>query len=637
MKADSFHDVSISFSRIHFTMALSDLADKAQENLQDKSNHVEGEAVQVVLPKGDNGQKTLVRVRSDCVQIGDYSEIVNMTFETNHRAVADFLSADSTGSDKGRTIVRVLPTCAENETSAGTETRDISEERALHIRCKLVQIIANCQTPTMELKVTGATRSAQIGNGNRLLLPITTTTQSEKPTQPEGDRSCLRIIRKPKSPVPGRRHYIGLVYSPLPSANLEVHVTCPTRDTGQGVADSILASRWGEEEFRPEEGSAKFWFYFYRPKTTYTVKFSLVCPNSRETGGLEVEREILGTASVSLQTCAKKTQRREQKAKSRKLPPSKLRSQERVSQDITTVTLSLAEATQLCGRFEKIMQVLLPLRDDGQWRKFDDTASALLREHSDPGTRAVILLEQAVAASFRNENERAEEIFGAAWEDVRCAPVTLARLLRGRALCYLAGIRRRAGKLAGAEELLESPRRILEGSACILDLALLAYEEGSLQLCFLESSSLALKQSIFNKATKQFDKFFELRQRMKTSEQHIYNMKVQFAVMKKAMVLLRSSTRRYRDKLVDETSICQATALLDSIREHMRLKIAQAQFCLVRADQFVRQHCYEAAESFSLEAWDLSHACGSDIVEIASEQLSYIRRVRSQPKMQRQS
>lgn len=607
---------------------------------------IQAEIVQVILPKGKpyKEQSIVMNLESDYVQLGDENSISNVDFDTHDKAISDFLSSGPTCADNSRTVLRVLR--RKNVDAIDSETFSLPSEgnktERINIRAKLVQFIPpseeceqnNSKTPAnLALNLKKVVHAAQVGNKNQIYL----SSQPTKSADFASDRPCLRVTQKPKSPLlrtRGKRFPVELILCNKDSHleqsrryNIEVDVTCDAKNREKEVTH---ACQW-ETDSESASGVTRFWFRFHEQNAKYELKFSLWENPSLSEQDQKSERKLLDEITVPVETGAVKSRGSSSKTTKKNHHSSK-NAKGLSTEDPTTssfLLLSVAEVAELCERFDEIMQILLPLRDDGEWEKFDSKVDSLLQLYTDVNTQVVIFLEQAVAASYRNEMSRAEKIFRKTWSLINGTSTALTPLLKGRALYYLAGIRRRAEKLCDAEELVRSSSKFLKGTDFLLDQALLAYEEGSLQLCFMGTTPCALKQRFFAEAKEKFERCFKLSEQLNEREHDIYNLKHQFTVMKKAMLFLDCNTNSCREKCVNENNIKEATRCLDGIQKLVRSKLAQAHYALVRADQFVRLHNYKAAESLSLEAWNLARTYGFDTLEAAGQRLQYIREIRS--------
>ena len=187
----------------------------------------------------------------------------------------------------------------------------------------------------------------------------------------------------------------------------------------------------------------------------------------------------------------------------------------------------------------RIMEVLGDLRDNGKWEEFDCEADQLLRKFFDCNDLLItVILEQAKAACFRNDQTSAEEFIRKASLKIPKASSTLIPLWTGRAYTYLAEIYGRYKLAFGkAQRRIAYANKYLKSTSYLLDRACLAYVEGSLLLQQSHLSSMA------EESRRCFDSSIELCNlgSEESPDSRLLRRTHDLAVTKKAMLLLHFS------------------------------------------------------------------------------------------------
>ncbi|KAJ7388541.1 hypothetical protein OS493_037059 [Desmophyllum pertusum] len=415
------------------------------------------------------------------------------------------------------------------------------------------------------------------------------------------------------------------------------------------IRDGVLFKR--ESSLDCLRGIVGYWFRFQTAKTRYIVKFSLW-----KTQIASQTSELLDETRIAVETSERKIPPRKlANRKQSHLPkqhsgeiaslPGRIQRKQSprpvptlCEQSHATDETSLpAEETTSCplqGFHERclhIRKILLPLRDDGEWDEFDRQAEHFLKEHAgDTDLHIVVVLEQGMASCYRNELRSAEQFIKKAMGMIPQASSTLVPLLKGRASYYLAGIYRRDELTLGrAQRCIDSAKKHLTNAAFIpdLDQAFLPYEEGCLLLEYAHN-----KPCVEEEAKRSFDRCIELCSRASNKDTNSLIVKKRdLALMKKAMLLLDCCTKSGREvRTINEDTLVEAKQCLDTIEINIleeRPRFAQAQYHLVRSDQYFREGRLVDAEAHARIALDLSHKYRFYIEQTAEARLEYFNKL----------
>ena len=279
----------------------------------------------------------------------------------------------------------------------------------------------------------------------------------------------------------------------------------------------------------------------------------------------------------------------------------------------------------------EIIGTLLPLRDDGRWEEFDRQVEQLLKEYEkNVDLRIAVILEQAMAACYRNELSSAENFVKEAMAVFPQVSTFLVPLIKGRASCYLAGIYRRDKmKLGKAQRCIEAAKKHLKNTDYIFHQAYLAYEEGCLQLEQAHMSCMA------EHAKRCFDKCIKTCSLGSNAEDpnNLLFIWHDLAQMKKAMLLLDCFTKSGREsRSVKEETLLEAKGCLNKLKIILVSKmprIAQVQYHLARSDQYFREQRLVDACGHAQMGFDLSLRYHFHTMDAAKVRLNYINRLRN--------
>lgn len=651
---------------------------------------IRGQIVEVLLPKGKGkGEKDYssaktrpkqikVKAQTVCLQVGDGNcvGVVGLTIPPD---VSEGLTKVS---DDEELIIRVL-----RRYGASEELVPIEDARrlrhAIDIHADFVRIIppldekSNIEEFTLDSEVNA--RHAQIGDKHKIVIH-----PEGLPNVFDSTRPVLRVLRLPTKPIAVVRnakdfpnvdkdHFIVLeicenLYtaraiensfsqsSPVVKSkkmrdfyDVKISVSQCGKNGKTEIRDGVLFKR--ESSLDCLRGIVGYWFRFQTAKTRYIVKFSLW-----KTQIASQTSELLDETRIAVETSERKIPPRKlANRKQSHLPkqhsgeiaslPGRIQRKQSprpvptlCEQSHATDETSLpAEETTSCplqGFHERclhIRKILLPLRDDGEWDEFDRQAEHFLKEHAgDTDLHIVVVLEQGMASCYRNELRSAEQFIKKAMGMIPQASSTLVPLLKGRASYYLAGIYRRDELTLGrAQRCIDSAKKHLTNAAFIpdLDQAFLAYEEGCLLLEYAHN-----KPCVEEEAKRSFDRCIELCSRASNKDTNSLIVKKRdLALMKKAMLLLDCCTKSGREvRTINEDTLVEAKQCLDTIEINIleeRPRFAQAQYHLVRSDQYFREGRLVDAEAHARIALDLSHKYRFYIEQTAEARLEYFNKL----------
>lgn len=279
----------------------------------------------------------------------------------------------------------------------------------------------------------------------------------------------------------------------------------------------------------------------------------------------------------------------------------------------------------------QVIETLLPLRDDGKWEEFDRQVEQLLEKYEEnTDSRIAVILEQAMAACYRNELSSAENFVKKAMAVFPQVPTLLVRLMKGRASCYLAGIYRRDKmKLGKAQRCIEAAKKHLKNADYIFDRACLAYEEGCLQCEQAHMSCMA------EQAKQCFDQCIKTCSLGSIAEDpnNLLFVWHDLALMKKAMLLLDCFTKSGREsRSVKEETLLEAKGCFNRLKIDLVSKmstIAQVQYHLARSDQYFREQRLVDACGHAQLGFDLSLRYRFHTIDAAEARLNYFNRLRN--------
>lgn len=273
-------------------------------------------------------------------------------------------------------------------------------------------------------------------------------------------------------------------------------------------------------------------------------------------------------------------------------------------------------------RYFKIRKSLLLLQDDGKWDEFNLETEKFLKEFADDiDLQIAVILEQGMACCYRGELSSAEHFIKKAMGILPKASSTLVPLFKARANCYLAGIYRRDEKTLGrAQRCIESAKKYLSSTKAKfpLDQVHIAYEEGCLLLEYVR------KPCVVEQGQRSFDRCMELCSRVSSEDMNdLMSKQHDLAQMKKAMLLLDCSTKSGRkDRSITEKTLIEVRQCLDRLKinivEEMS-RFAQAQYHLVRSDQYYREERFVDCNAHAQTALALSEQYHFDTEHAAAK------------------
>lgn len=664
---------------------------RAMPRMQVDGSEVRGQIVEVLLPKekekGEKGyscaktrsRRIKMKAQTVCLQIGDDNRV---QVDLGLSMPASFSDGLTKVSDEEKMVIRVL-----RRYGASEELIPVNDARtlrqAIDIRAEFVRVVpplngkSNTEGFTMDIDVKAC--YALIGNEHEM-----TVNPEGFPNVFDNSRPVLRVLRLPTKPVTivrnakdfpntGKDHLIVLEicenffttnavdYSfsqSSPAAktkkrefyDVKISVCQCGKNGKTEIRDGVLFKR--ESSLDCFRGIVGFWCRFQTSKTRYVVTFSLW-----RTLTASQTSELLDETRIAVETSE------------RKIPPRKLANRKQShpakpsSVDVTsfpgrnchrqaslrdeshtaTTTALESHATEekslpvekntSCpmGFYERclhIRNILLPLRDDCEWREFDRQVECYLKEYAgNTDIKIVVILEQGMACCYHNEPRLAEGFIKKAMGMISQASSTLVPILKGRASYYLANIYRRDEMTLGkAQRCIESARKHLAKNASILDQACLAYEEGSLLLEYAHNSC------VVEHAKRNFDRCTDLCSRASNEDTNNLMLKQRdLALMMKAMLLLDCRSKSGREsRAIDEETLLEARRCLDrmeiNIVEEMPICL-QVQYHFVRSDQYFREGRPVDAESHARTAFDLSQKHGLDSESAAKIRWDYYDKV----------
>lgn len=445
------------------------------------------------------------------------------------------------------------------------------------------------------------------------------------------------------------------------------------------IRKGVLFKR--EPSFDRLRGVVGYWFRFLSAKNRYIVTFSLW----KERGSNQTS-ELLDHIDIAIETSERKSPPRKNRCspkqipeeklppgcihmnqaslpgqfhiaaetKEQKIPPRKKRKQRHLlvsegkslpgrirnkqtslpgegHRSVTNNSREKSFAAEVSEFYEQsghIMDILLPLRDDGEWNEFDRKAEELQERYAtNINLRIVVVLEQGMAACYRNQLRTAEDFVKQAMAMFSQASSVLVSLLKGRASYYLAGIYRRDRMTLGrAQRCIDSANKHLKNTVFNLDRACLAYEEGSL---LLEQAHVPC---MTEQAKRCFDRCIEICWLGSKEDGNNLLLKIHdLALMKKAMLLLDCCTesgqegRSVEEKTLREAKKCLNSLIINTAQEMLR--IAQVQYHLVQTDKYFREQRLVDACAHAQIALDLSHRYSFDTTEAAEVRLAFVNKL----------
>ena len=277
----------------------------------------------------------------------------------------------------------------------------------------------------------------------------------------------------------------------------------------------------------------------------------------------------------------------------------------------------------------QIIETLLPLRHDGRWEEFDQQVEQLLRKYEkNIDVRIAVILEQGMAACYRNELSSAENFVKKAMAAFPQVSTLLVRLVKGRASCYLAGIYRRDKmKLGKAQRCIEAAKKHLKNTDSIFDRVCLVYEEGCLQY------EQAHMSCMVEQAKRCFDQCIKTCSLASNAEDpnNLLFIWHDMALMKKAMLLLDCFTKSGREnRTVKEETLLEAKGCLNKLKINLVSKmstVAQVQYHLARSDQYFREQRLVDACGHAQLGFDLSLRHRFHTIDAAEARLNYFNKI----------
>lgn len=661
-------------------MALAGLGEVVRRTiprLQFEEHEIRGPIVEVLLPKkNDKGEKEYscakmrskqikVNAKTVCLQVGDNNHVVF----AGPAMPADVSDALTKVSEEDEMVIRVLRGYGTSE-ELSVNARKLSQ--AIEIYADFVRIVLPLDDKS-EFTINADTPLCVVNGNNQNIL----VSPEGLPNVFDSTRPILRVLRMPTKPITvvrsakdfpnidkdqlivleireNRFTTTPLEYRFSESSSVvntkrmrdfydvKVSVSQCGKNGKTEIRDGVLFKR--EPSLDCFRGIVGFWCRFQTDKAKYIVTFSLW-----KTQTMSQTSEFLDEIPISFETTerkipprklAKRKQSHLVKPSSGKdtsfpgrIHPKQISFPER---DHSSVTPSVetplpvishtsqeesrtAEKATVSKSCLHIWNVLLPLRDNGEWEEFDRQAEHFLKEYAqDTDLQIVVTLEHGMACCYRNELRSAEKFIKRAMEMISQASSTLIPLFKGRASYYLASIYRRDEMALGkAQRFIDSAKKHLAGTAFAVDQVCLVYEEGSVLLEY------ARKPCVMEQAKRCFDQCIEHCSSEDTD--HLIFRQHDLALMKKAVLLLDCSTTSGREsRTIDEGTLIEARQCLDGMKnitvEEMP-RISQVQYHVVRSDQYFREGRLIDAEAHARMAFDLSQKFRFDTERTAKVRL----------------
>ena len=484
---------------------------------------VTGEIVDILVPRGReykaaNDKDTLpmrlnFKVDAVCLQVGNDNKL---TIVVADRTEAEVLSeCFTTQRESSRLVFRVWRRNGSMEELVLVDDEN-AKNKIINIQAGFVRIIPSSSV-SHELHLDSEVNApvyVQIGDGNRIVIG-----PSDRLNVVNNSRPVLRALRmlpkEPILPVRGKSdfpnskkdHLVVLGVAEASEAkelrekrgDYEVQVKISRCENGGKIKEDgcLFQKDPSLSSFREITG---FWVRFQEPNARYLIRFSLWKNHKK----LQTNSELFDETYTFVKTSDLKSTSKTHSDKENIQSSETERQAVSLPAEVNNGSLVLNDFFECCNSF---MNVLLLLRDNGEWEQFDNEAKRLLDECKDVAVRIAIVLEQGMAARHRNELEVAEMYIRKASAMFPKASPHVQSLLKGRASCYLAEIYRMDKlKLGRAQRCVESAGNYLRHPTFkfTLDQGFLAYEEGCVLLEF------ARKSSLLEQAKRCFDRAYEL-------------------------------------------------------------------------------------------------------------------------------
>ncbi|XP_031563213.1 uncharacterized protein LOC116298799 [Actinia tenebrosa] len=283
-----------------------------------------------------------------------------------------------------------------------------------------------------------------------------------------------------------------------------------------------------------------------------------------------------------------------------------------VHQSLGPVTLSASDR-QYFRMSDDIMIQLQAVRDEGQWKTFDEVAVTLYQKYPNHEAQIMILIEKGQAACYSNRFADSKKLLKEAKSMAIAIDTTNASLLIGRIHYYLSAVYRREKKTGKAIDCVQLACQNLHHTGLVLDTAMLTYEKASALMDFLllcvDPKSTCL-DTVMSDLRRAIDQILALKE---DSSSKRYLKTHRYAFIKMAMLLLDCRTSTGRQRTVSKENIKEAKKYLDVIRERYWQETTRGekiQFFLAQSDLHYRMELYEEAEEYALEALSMAEKFG---------------------------
>jgi len=345
---------------------------------------------------------------------------------------------------------------------------------------------------------------------------------------------------------------------------------------------------------RSMAGVVGFLFRFLEASTKYNINFALQTALPKKRGKMNNEKhrsacETVSEISITLETGKPRKKIKERKIRKRNVPPSS---------ELAPASLS-EENMELCKRSSWVMKQLQSCRDNAKWEDFDKFSNKFLLEFLDTDTQITIILEQSVAACYRNDLERSLQLID---ESFKLMPQAKnVQLLAGRGYGYLAGVKRRQRCLGEADHYVQLAEQSNRACHTNLDTSFVVYEKASVLLEFIGRTPQRSPQQV-SEALRNLERCIDVCLRVELQDSDLYVKKHHFALIKIAMLLLDCRTEAARERVLSEEFIAKGQECLNALKTKYWSEIPEGvkiQFYLASSDLEYRRGNYAEAERFA--------------------------------------
>lgn len=268
-------------------------------------------------------------------------------------------------------------------------------------------------------------------------------------------------------------------------------------------------------------------------------------------------------------------------------------------------------AMQWLEKFYRITNEIYPLRDNGRWEDFYEKVNTGILSANRNGQSEVeifLMIEKSTALSYQGKNGESKTMVKQAKDMIFRPGLNMQEFLIALAHCQLAALYRRESKFDKSNNALSIAERNVEVLPSDLARVYVIYEKAS--NCYIQhshdlSKSKQDRDSLAERAKREFKNCIDMCERMLSSEKDIYLRRHHFCYVKLAILNLDCVTTEARNQPVSDACIREAGDCITRMRQRYSGEMGESTIMLLHTAEtghFHRLGDYGSAEISARQA-----------------------------------